>query len=81
MPKRVIAVGESQSAVFLTTYVNAIDPVAKVYDGFLVHSRFGNAGTLENASMIPSAGLAATFSSSRLTRAHDRGHHGDGPAR
>lgn len=56
-PKRVIAVGESQSAVFLTTYVNAIDPLAKVYDGFLVHSRFGNAGTLENASMIPSAGL------------------------
>ena len=57
VPKRVIAVGESQSAVFLTTYVNAIDPLAKVYDGFLIHSRFGNAGTLENASMIPSAGL------------------------
>jgi hypothetical protein len=57
LPKHVIAVGESQSAVFLTTYVNAIDPLAKVYDGFLVHSRFGNAGTLENASMIPTAGL------------------------
>ena len=57
VPKRVIAVGESQSAVFLTTYVNAVDPLAKVYDGFLVHSRFGNAGTLENASMIPAAGL------------------------
>ena len=46
VPKRVIAVGESQSAVFLTTYVNAVDPLAKVYDGFL-----------ENASMIPAAGL------------------------
>ena len=41
VPKRVIAVGESQSAMFLTTYMNAIDPIAKTYDGFLIHSRFG----------------------------------------
>jgi hypothetical protein len=51
IPKRVIAIGESQSAVFLTTYVNAIDPLAKVYDGFLIHSRFGSAATLDNAGM------------------------------
>lgn len=50
-PKRVIAVGESQSAHFLTTYVNAVDPLAKVYDGFLVHSRFGRAASLENPYM------------------------------
>jgi Alpha/beta hydrolase domain len=50
--KRVLAIGESQSAVFLTTYVNAIDPVAKAYNGFLIHSRFGGASSLENASMI-----------------------------
>jgi Alpha/beta hydrolase domain len=56
VPKRVIAVGESQSAVFLTTYVNAIDPLAKVYDGFLIHSRFGNAASLENAAMVGVAG-------------------------
>jgi hypothetical protein len=54
-PKRVIAVGESQSAVFLTTYVNAVDPLAKVYDGFLIHSRFGSTASLENASMVASA--------------------------
>jgi len=41
MPTCVIAVGESQSASFLTTYVNAVDPLAKLYDGFLIHSRFG----------------------------------------
>jgi alpha/beta hydrolase family protein len=51
VPKRVIAVGESQSAIFLTTYVNAVDPLAKVYDGFLIHSRFGGAASLENAAM------------------------------
>lgn len=55
-PKRLIAIGESQSAAFLTTYVNAVDPIAKVYDGFLIHSRFGNAASLENASMVPPLG-------------------------
>jgi len=54
--RRVIAVGESQSAVFLTTYLNAVDPVAKVYDGFLIHSRFGNAASLENAGMAGAPG-------------------------
>jgi len=43
-PKRVIAVGESQSAVRLTTYIDAVHPLAGVYDGYLVHSR-GAGGT------------------------------------
>jgi Alpha/beta hydrolase domain len=59
VPRRVIAIGESQSAVFLTTYVNAVDPLAKVYDGFLIHSRFGNAASLENASMAAAPGQSA----------------------
>ena len=37
--ERVIAAGHSQSANGLATYLNAIDPLAKVYDGFLLHSR------------------------------------------
>lgn len=49
VPKRIIAMGESQSAVFLTTYVNAVDPLAKVYEGFLIHSRFGGSASLESA--------------------------------
>ncbi len=51
-PETVVAVGESQSALFLTTYVNAVDPVAKVYDGFLVHSRFGPAAPLDGSSIF-----------------------------
>jgi hypothetical protein len=39
-PKRVLASGDSQSAFFLVTYVNAIDPTARVFDGYLIHSRF-----------------------------------------
>jgi hypothetical protein len=50
--ERVIAVGESQSAMFLTTYVNAVDPLARVYDGFLVHSRFAGAAPLDGESVF-----------------------------
>lgn len=50
-PKQVIAAGESQSAFYLTTYVNAVDPVAKVYDGFFVHSRFGVAPLFDGADV------------------------------
>src|SRR3984885_8479311 len=48
----VIALGESQSALFLTTYINAVDPLALVYDGFLVHSRFGTAAPLDGGSIF-----------------------------
>ncbi len=50
--QHVVAVGESQSAMFLTTYVNAVDPLARVYDGFLVHSRFGSAAPLDGSSIF-----------------------------
>lgn len=45
-PRRLIAIGESQSAFRLVTYVDAIHPLARVYDGFLVHSRGGGAAPL-----------------------------------
>ncbi len=48
-PERVIAIGESQSAFRLTTYVNAVDPLARVYNGFLVHSRGGGSASLAQA--------------------------------
>jgi len=37
--ERLLAVGESQSAGRLVTYIDAVHPLAQVYDGFLVHSR------------------------------------------
>ena len=33
--RRVIAIGESQSASRLATYINSINPLANEYDGFL----------------------------------------------
>ncbi|HEY4341618.1 MAG TPA: alpha/beta hydrolase domain-containing protein [Steroidobacteraceae bacterium] len=40
-PKLYLAVGESQSAARLSTYVNSIHPLARVYDGFLLLSALG----------------------------------------
>jgi Alpha/beta hydrolase domain len=39
--KRVIAAGESQSAFRMVVYVNAVHPIAHVFDGFFIHSRGG----------------------------------------
>lgn len=49
-PERVIAIGESQSAFRLSTYVNAIAPIAKIFNGYLVHSR-GKTGAALSASV------------------------------
>jgi hypothetical protein len=43
---RLIATGSSQSAYRLTTYIDVVDPVARVYDGFLLHSRAAGAAPL-----------------------------------
>jgi hypothetical protein len=55
-PTKVIAVGESQSAAFLTTLVNAIHPLDPVFDGFLIHSRGGGAAPLDGDLISARAG-------------------------
>jgi hypothetical protein len=55
-PERVVAVGESQSAYRLVSYLNAVAPTARVYDGYLVHSR-GGAGAM--LSQEPLAEISA----------------------
>ena len=41
VPERLLAAGESQSAAFLATYANAIDPLVPTFDGFFLHGRPG----------------------------------------
>lgn len=41
--ERVLALGHSQSAFRLATYVDAVAPITRVFDGYLLHSR-GSAG-------------------------------------
>jgi hypothetical protein len=71
--ERLLAVGESQSAFALTTYINGVQPLARQYDGFLVHSRGGAAAPLGDAD----AGIemAATIGGSPTTIRTD----GDAP--
>jgi Alpha/beta hydrolase domain len=45
-PTTVLAAGESQSATRMVTYVDAVQPVARIYDGFLIHSRDGGGAPL-----------------------------------
>lgn len=47
VPARVLAVGESQSAFRLSTYINAVAPTSSAYDGFLVHARAATAAPLK----------------------------------
>ena len=52
-PACVIAVGESQSAVFLTTYINKVDALVEVFDAFLVHGRGSRGASLVGEMGIP----------------------------
>lgn len=49
-PKRLIALGESQSAFRLVTYIDALQPLSSgVYDGYFVYSRGGAGSSLSQA--------------------------------
>ena len=52
VPRCALAIGESQSAMFLVSYVNAVDPEARVFDGFLIHGRGGAGAPLDGISPI-----------------------------
>lgn len=60
-PQVVLAAGQSQSATALVTYYNGVQPLARVFDGFLVHSR------ASVALSIPEPGEAASLAAVRAT--------------
>jgi hypothetical protein len=47
--RRYIALGQSQGASRLLTYINAIHPLYNAYDGYLVHSRYQGSAQLAGA--------------------------------
>jgi hypothetical protein len=57
---RLLASGHSQSAAFLVTYVNTVDPIAAVYDGFLVHGRGATGSELDGFRAGRSTGADPT---------------------
>ena len=64
-----LAVGESQSATFLVTYVNAVDPWAGIYDGFVIHGRGASGAPRVRPRTLSTSGPRSNSSStsSRFT--------------
>jgi Alpha/beta hydrolase domain len=58
-PKRLIAVGQSQSAFYLTSYADALAKQTNLFDGFLIHSRAGHAAPFDgsDANTAPAASV------------------------
>ncbi len=50
-PTHYVAVGESQSAFYLTTFADAIQPVTHAFDGIFIHSRGGSGASLSGSSI------------------------------
>jgi hypothetical protein len=55
-PSHVVAAGESQSAFYLTTYANAIQPLSNTFDGIFIHSRGGTAAPIDGHSISVQGG-------------------------
>jgi hypothetical protein len=53
-PTHYVAVGESQSAFYLTTFADAIQPVTRTFDGIFIHSRGGSGAALNGSSITSS---------------------------
>lgn len=68
VPERVIALGESQSAFRMTTYINALAKKHDVYSGYFVHSRGSRAAQLSTAPRPDIAGPDPAFIRTDLKR-------------
>ncbi len=55
-PKHVLAVGESQSAFYLTTFADTVQPRSNTFDGIFIHSRGGTGASLSGTSIGSSQG-------------------------
>jgi hypothetical protein len=55
-PKHMLAVGESQSAFYLTTFADALQPLTHTYDGIFIHSRGGSGAALSGSSITTKQG-------------------------
>jgi Alpha/beta hydrolase domain len=58
--RHLIADGESQSAGRMTTYVDAVAPLARVYDGYLIHSNGASGAVLSGTLRPPTPTLIRT---------------------
>ena len=64
--RKVIGLGASQSAARLSTYVNAIHPRERAFDGFLLQIYFGRGTAIEVGSAIHNSDFTARLGGSTL---------------
>ena len=55
-PRHIVSVGESQSAFYLTTFADAIQPLTHTFDGIFIHSRRGSGAPLSGATFASAQG-------------------------
>jgi Alpha/beta hydrolase domain len=55
-PRHVVAVGESQSAFYLTTFADALQSGTDAFDGIFIHSRGGTGASLNGSSITSQQG-------------------------
>jgi hypothetical protein len=55
-PEHYVAVGESQSAYYLTTFADAIQPLTDTFDGIFIHSRGGSGASLSGSAITSAQG-------------------------
>ncbi len=68
VPIQVVALGESQSAFRLATYINALAPLQDVYSGYFVHSRGSRGAALSVPPLADVAGPLALRSRTDIKR-------------
>ena len=66
--QRVVAQGASQSAGRLGTYVNAIQPLTRAFDGFILQIYFGTGSALEVGDTVVNINAAPTMRASDRLR-------------
>ncbi len=59
VPKRVVGIGESQSAIRMAPYINSVDPLTPVYDGFLLLSAVG--GQIRPDARVPTFKISTEY--------------------
>jgi hypothetical protein len=59
--ERMIGIGQSQSARYLATYVNAIHPTIELFDGFLIHSRGAGSAAISQSPQAEAPTPSPTF--------------------
>lgn len=66
--QRVLGIGGSQSAGRLCTYINAVQPIENIFDGFLLFTWFGSGYSIDSTMTMNIANREAAAAMSTATR-------------